>query len=210
MGAPAVEANSQGTSKPRTSSKPPAGSDRPSKTSAWPAADLAQLPAEAREAFAALRPAHVAEVAAALGQPGAEVALQYEVESNVAVAFASVLTCATMVGRRVPRPPAQLWEIDWQALASDLEPTEDFTRSLFGTALHLARGGQLEDDTARALWREMNRLPHIWSVPDGGAETCKGTSQGDGTFARLPGLERLRQCVKAIAAMAAPKGTSPE
>lgn len=72
---------------------------------------------------------------------------------------------------------------------------QDFVPALLRVAARIARGGGLDDAVAKALWREMNRMPHIWGAAEGVESPC----------ARLPGLEHLRRCVRAIAALAAPR-----
>mmetsp|Transcript_22356 Transcript_22356/g.62471 ORF Transcript_22356/g.62471 Transcript_22356/m.62471 type:complete len:205 (+) Transcript_22356:77-691(+) len=158
-------------------------------------ADLESLPEDVRKVLEALRPAHISEVAAAVA--GGDMSMQYEMDSGFAAAFASVLTCALVLGRGSPRPAAQLWEFDWRAAGAELEPAEDFVAALLRVAARLARGGKLEDAVGKALWREMNRLPELWSGAPGAAAPCDCD--------RLPGLERLRRCIRAIAVLAAPR-----
>eukprot|EP00933_Yihiella_yeosuensis_P012736 TRINITY_DN12181_c2_g1_i1.p1 TRINITY_DN12181_c2_g1~~TRINITY_DN12181_c2_g1_i1.p1 ORF type:complete len:206 (-),score=42.29 TRINITY_DN12181_c2_g1_i1:65-682(-) len=200
------------SSRDRSGSRTRGPSGTTNSTPYWPESDLDSLPGQAKKAFAGFRPLHVAEVAAAVGAPGAEVALQYEVDSSTAMAFASILTCAVILGKGQPRPTAQLWEMDWQALGTDLEPSEAFATSLFKVAVRLSKGGQIEENVAKALWREMNRLPDVWSAAEAtsrSSEANSGHALGFGPDS-LPGLEKLRICIRAIAALAAPKGGSSE
>merc|ERR1712216_956256 len=161
----------------------------------WAAPDLSEVPESARAVLVRLRPGHIGEVAASMGYPGGEVSMQYESGSGFAAAFASVVTCAVMLARGEERPQAVLWEFDWQEAAADLEPTDAFASALLRTAVRLARGVRLEEQMSKSLWREMNRMPQIWA----GASGTDG-----GPCAKLPGLESLRRCVRAIAALAAP------
>eukprot|EP00929_Paragymnodinium_shiwhaense_P068138 TRINITY_DN34242_c0_g2_i3.p1 TRINITY_DN34242_c0_g2~~TRINITY_DN34242_c0_g2_i3.p1 ORF type:complete len:208 (-),score=40.66 TRINITY_DN34242_c0_g2_i3:157-780(-) len=157
---------------------------------------LPKLPAgQVQDAFAALRIAHVAEVSASVGQPGGQYCLQYEANSGFASDMASVMSCAAMLKDGVPRPPAPLWEFDWQEAGRDLEPAEDTVTALGRQAARLVAGGKLEDELARALWKEMNRMPHLWVAADDGKGPCN----------QMAGLEQLRRCVRAIAALAAPR-----
>merc|ERR1719401_3030452 len=95
--------------------------------------------------------------------------MQYEADSSFAAAYASVVTCALILSHGVPRPQAQLWEFDWQEAQADLEPAQDTVAALLRVGLHLARGGKLDDEAARSLWREMNRMPQIWAGTGGGS-----------------------------------------
>merc|ERR1712216_485372 len=161
----------------------------------WAAPDLSEVPESARAVLVRLRPGHIGEVAASMGYPGGEVSMQYESGSGFAAAFASVVTCATMLAKGEERPHAVLWEFDWQEAAADLEPADAFATGLLRSAIHLTRGEHLEEAMSKALWREMNRMPHVWV----------GTSTSEaGPCSKLPGLEMLRQCVRAVATLAAP------
>eukprot|EP00913_Durusdinium_trenchii_P001998 g1848.t1 len=153
-------------------------------------------------AFTALRASDLAELSAAVSDP--QVCMQYQMDSRHASSMASVLTCAVMIASREPRPPAHLWEVDWQALGKELEPPQAFTEKLKDAAFQLmTRGGPGEGDQEmhRALWREMNRTPQVWSGPEAvanlGREPCE-----------LQGLARLRQCVMAFAHLASPEPES--
>ncbi|CAE7842851.1 PGR3, partial [Symbiodinium necroappetens] len=109
--------------------------------------------------------------------------------------------CSVMIARQESRPAAHLWQVDWQVLAKELQPSEDFATKLRVAALQLARGSKLEESLATSLWREMNRLPHIWSSP-----LPRVTGLGRDSCS-LSGLEQLRQCVKEYAQLAAPRKT---
>eukprot|EP00439_Symbiodinium_sp_Y106_P047344 s4177_g6.t1 len=157
---------------------------------------------ELPEAFARLKETQIEELAVAVGVgQRSEACLQYQIDSGVAASMASVITCSVMIARQEPRPAAHLWQVDWQALAKELQPSEDFATKLRVAALQLARGSKLEESLASSLWREMNRLPHIWSSP-----MPRMTGLGRDSCS-LGGLEQLRQCVKAYAQLAAPRKT---
>ncbi|OLP78966.1 Pentatricopeptide repeat-containing protein, chloroplastic [Symbiodinium microadriaticum] len=156
------------------------------------------------EAFARLKAAQIEELADALAVTGgqrSEACLQYQIDSGVAASMASVITCSVMIARQESRPAAHLWQVDWQVLAKELQPSEDFATKLRVAALQLARGSKLEESLATSLWREMNRLPHIWSSP-----LPRVTGLGRDSCS-LSGLEQLRQCVKEYAQLAAPRKT---
>mgnify|MGYP002803647778 CR=1 FL=1 len=148
-------------------------------------------------AFNLLREQHVAEVSMALGHP--EVCLQYQMDSRNATSMASIVTCAVMIARQEPRSPAHLWEVDWQALGKELEPPQVFVQKLKDTALLMASGKKLES-FSKALWREMNRLPHLWLVESNTLQPQELGRQSP----ELAGLEQLRLCVKAFAEIAVP------
>lgn len=151
-------------------------------------------------AFEALRSKHVAEVSTSLGRPGAEVCMQYQMDSRNATSMASILTCAVMIARQEPRAPAHLWEVDWQALGKELEPPEAFVQNLKETAVLMAKG-DANAEMCRALWREMNRLPQVWQLaPEAALQPQDLGRQSP----ELAGLETLRFCVKAFSEMAAP------
>ncbi|CAK9068599.1 unnamed protein product [Durusdinium trenchii] len=133
-------------------------------------------------AFTALRASDLAELSAAVSDP--QVCMQYQMDSRHASSMASVLTCAVMIASREPRPPAHLWEVDWQALGKELEPPQAFTEKLKDAAFQLmTRGGPGEGDQEmhRALWREMNRTPQVWSGPEAVANLGPGGSGGGGS-----------------------------
>mmetsp|Transcript_64658 Transcript_64658/g.179860 ORF Transcript_64658/g.179860 Transcript_64658/m.179860 type:complete len:239 (-) Transcript_64658:332-1048(-) len=220
---PEADARSS-TAPPRTVADAAATSSAERASTKMPpavASELAALPAPAKDVMAALRPCHVSEVVAAVGQPGCDVSIQYEVDSGFAAAMASVMACTAMLREGAPRPQALLWEFDWHDAGRALEPAEDVVAALRAVAVRLASGGQLDDALARALWREMNRLPSLWS--DGGSVSAGGFGPGAGgnggtkgragkgggarprsVCERLPGLEQLRKCVRTVAALAAP------
>eukprot|EP00435_Cladocopium_sp_Y103_P047354 s200_g13.t2 len=152
-------------------------------------------------AFDALRPKHVAEVSMALGRPGSEVCMQYQMDSRNATSMASIITCAVMIARQEPRAPAHLWEVDWQhALGKELEPPEAFVQKLKETALLMAQGGAVSAEMCRGLWREMNRLPQVWQAAESSLQAQDLGRQSP----ELAGLEKLRLCVRAFSDIGAP------
>eukprot|EP00434_Breviolum_minutum_P001041 symbB.v1.2.000915.t1/scaffold27.1/size414596/23 len=120
-------------------------------------------------------------------------------DSRNATSMASIVTCAVMIARQEPRSPAHLWEVDWQALGKELEPPQVFVQKLKDTALLMASGKKLES-FSKALWREMNRLPHLWLVESNTLQPQELGRQSP----ELAGLEQLRLCVKAFAEIAVP------
>merc|ERR1711939_103132 len=105
-----------------------------------------------------------------------------------------VVNCALMFARGKARPHAVLWDFDWQTAGMELEPTDDFAASLLKLGARLASGAELGETVSKALWSEMNRLPHLWSMQGDAENVCT----------RLPGLEKMRRCVRALATLAAP------
>lgn len=170
----------------------------------WAPPDLAGAPPAVAQALQGLRPAHVAELSAAIGQPGGDMFMQYMGDSGSVATLASVLNCAVMLARDEARPEADLWDFDWEATGKALEPPDQFTTAILSVATRLIGGGRLNPTMAKSLWREMNRMPHIWQ-----AQALAPPVLGPrGACTALPGLEKLRLCVRAIAALAAPSPAS--
>eukprot|EP00746_Dinoflagellata_sp_MGD_P022512 gnl/MRDRNA2_/MRDRNA2_152681_c0_seq1.p1 gnl/MRDRNA2_/MRDRNA2_152681_c0~~gnl/MRDRNA2_/MRDRNA2_152681_c0_seq1.p1 ORF type:complete len:239 (-),score=51.89 gnl/MRDRNA2_/MRDRNA2_152681_c0_seq1:3-623(-) len=154
-----------------------------------------ELPAKVQEALKRLSPAHVSEVCAAVGQPGGSFCMQYESDSTFAANFASVLNCAVMLRREEPRSAAMLFSFDWQDSAEVLDPPEEFIEGLWTNARRFAGKGEMESNTMQALFQEMERLPKLWLHED--------SALLPGPCAALPGLDRLRQAIRAVAILAA-------
>ncbi|CAE7818397.1 unnamed protein product [Symbiodinium sp. CCMP2456] len=89
------------------------------------AASVGGCELELPEAFARLKAAQIEDLANAVGGQRSEACLQYQIDSGVAASMASVITCSVMIARQEPRAAAHLWQVDWQVLAKELQPSEE-------------------------------------------------------------------------------------